>query len=126
MGVAQLKFVDQEDGTMAIEASHDGEFEPLNQSHACLRAVAQFLPEVVMPAGTRVEGDIGTRLPINDIERYQALKQLSLMEASKAEAIADFITPEGGIQSEADFDKSTDMLVGIIRGQKAEPQKVED
>lgn len=122
MGVSQIRFIDKEDGTMEIEASHDGDFDPIQQSHACLRAVCQFLPEVVMPSGTRVEGNIGTRLPINNSERYEAFKQLSLMPADKAMAISQFIEPETGIQSEADFDASADKLVEIIRGQKVVPK----
>jgi hypothetical protein len=116
MGKAHLSFIDQADGALAIDAVHDGDFDPALQSHACLRAVSQFLPQVLGAAGTRVDGDVGTRMPIGDGERYQALRALALLEDNQAAAIARLIDAPDDLRSEADYDAVVDRLVGIVRG----------
>jgi hypothetical protein len=116
MSTAHLIFTDNADGTLAIDARHDGDFDPALQSHGCLRAVSQFLPQVLGAAGTRVDDAVGTRMPINDGERYQALRALALLEDRQAAAIVRLIDPGCDLRAEAKYDAAIDRLVGIVRG----------
>ncbi|MBV8667046.1 MAG: hypothetical protein JO269_11240 [Burkholderiaceae bacterium] len=116
MGKATLTFTDNPDGTLAIAARHDGEFNPNLQSHACLRAVSQFLPQVLGAAGTRVDGELGTRVVITDGERYHALRALALLGDEQANAIAKQVDSGRHLLSEADYDAAADRLVQIARG----------
>jgi hypothetical protein len=128
MGKAHLIFTDNADGTLGIDARHNGGFDPALQSHACLRAVSQFLPQVLGAAGTRVDGATGTRMPIDDGERYQALRALALLEDKQAAAIARLIGQDRGqdqdrghdhgrdVRGAAEYDALVDRLVEIVRG----------
>jgi hypothetical protein len=116
LAMANLRFIDHADGTMAIEATHSGEFDAMNQAHACLRAVIQFLPQVCTPVGTRIEGNTGIRVPITDGDRYQAMRTLALIPEASREAILEQIATEGYPQNEIEFDKMADKLVEMCRG----------
>jgi hypothetical protein len=115
VAVAILKFEDLEDGTMSVEAKHDGNFEPMHQSHACLRAVIQLLPQICAPIGTRIDGNSGIRLPISDVDRYQALRTLALIPEENREAILAHLSNRDPV-TEAEFDLMTDKIVEMCRG----------
>lgn len=111
---AQLIFTDKDDGTMKIEALHSGEFDPMNQSHACLRAVAQFLPEVCRPAGTEIgDNNTGHRMPITDAERYAAIRALVFLPEAERNALLDATGTEPTTPEE--YDAYADKLVLIGR-----------
>jgi hypothetical protein len=111
---AQLIFTDKADGTMSIDALHSGEFDPLNQSHACLRAVTQFLPDICRPAGTEIgDNNTGYKMPITDADRYAAIRALAFLPDAERYALltsagTDPATPE-------EFDAFSDKLVQMGR-----------
>jgi hypothetical protein len=115
VAVAQLRFTDNPDGSMSIEATHAPEvFEPMNQSHAILRAVTQYLPVLCTPIGIDIKDGTGYKLPINDGERYQALRALAFLPDAERDAILAAIgLAEPG--SEAEFDAYADKLVEYAR-----------
>lgn len=47
--LAQLTFYENEDGVMAIEANHVGEFDAQNQGHKLLAIICDMLPQIVQP-----------------------------------------------------------------------------
>lgn len=120
IAVAMIKFTDNADGTMSIDATHSGQFEAMYQSHACLRAVTQFLPQVCAPVGTRISGDTGIKVPISDGDRYQALRTLAMVSDEVRAVIMDQISAHDP-QSEMDYDIMADKMVEICRGMATVP-----
>lgn len=115
LAVAQLRFIDNPDGTMSIDATHAPEvFEPMNQSHAVLRALVQYLPVLCTPLGIDIKEGTGYKLPINDGERYQAMRALAFLPDAERDAILGAI----GVaepNTEAEFDSYADKLVEYAR-----------
>lgn len=115
LAVAQLRFTDNPDGTMTIEPAHAPEvFEPMNQSHAVLRALVQYLPVLCTPIGIDIKDGVGYKLPINDGERYQAMRALAFIPEAEREAILAAIGLDEP-QNEAEFDAYADKLVEYAR-----------
>jgi hypothetical protein len=114
LAMAQLRFIDQPDGTMTIHAEHSPEtFDPINQSHACLRAVCDILPEICRPAGTEIDKGYGKKVPITDGERYQAIRALAFLPEKERDAL--LATLGGEPQNFPEFDKYADKMVEYAR-----------
>lgn len=100
---------------MSIEASHAPEvFDPMNQSHAVLRALTQYLPVLCTPIGIDIREGNGYRLPINDGDRYQAIRALAFLPDAERDALLRDCAPTEPA-TEAEFDAYADKLVEYAR-----------
>jgi hypothetical protein len=109
---AGITLFDKDDGTLEVQVTHSGEFEPSYLSHAALRAISQFLPDIMRPEGIEMTGTTGKKMPITDAERYRVIRALAFLpDAERDTLLAGLQAPN----TPDDYDAFADHLVRIAR-----------